>query len=131
VQNPERKLHGPWYVRRASSLSHRSVQREDTVSPVDVFAQVMFICIASVAALVGLGLATRWVWSRTARVSTGPTRGDNDRLQRLEEAVDTIAVEIERMSEAQRFTAKLLLERGSEAQATQAKIPDSVINARG
>jgi hypothetical protein len=100
---------------------------------IDVFAQVMFIVITSVAALVGLGLATRYVWRRTSRVAAGPTRGDNDRLQRLEEAVDTIALEMERMSEAQRFTAKLLLERGSEAQAqaTQAKIPDSVINARG
>jgi hypothetical protein len=34
-----------------------------------------------------------------------------DRLYRIEQAVDAIAVEVERMSESQRFTAKLLAER--------------------
>jgi hypothetical protein len=34
-----------------------------------------------------------------------------DRLNRLEGAVDTVAVEVERISEAQRFTAKVLAER--------------------
>jgi hypothetical protein len=33
------------------------------------------------------------------------------RLARLEQAVDTIALEVERVSEAQRFTAKLLNEQ--------------------
>ena len=32
------------------------------------------------------------------------------RLHRIEEAVDTIAIEIERVSEGQRFTSKLLAE---------------------
>ncbi len=37
---------------------------------------------------------------------------ENDlRLQRLEQAIDAIAVEVERMSESQRFTAKVLAER--------------------
>jgi hypothetical protein len=34
-----------------------------------------------------------------------------NRLNRLEGAVDTVAVEVERISEAQRFTAKVLAER--------------------
>jgi hypothetical protein len=34
------------------------------------------------------------------------------RLARIEEAVDTIAVEIERMGEGQRFVTKLLSDRG-------------------
>jgi hypothetical protein len=34
-----------------------------------------------------------------------------DRLERIEQAVDAIAVEVERMSESQRFTARLLSER--------------------
>jgi hypothetical protein len=33
------------------------------------------------------------------------------RLNRIESAVDTVAVEVERMAEAQRFTTKLLAER--------------------
>ena len=34
-----------------------------------------------------------------------------DRLQRIEQAVDTIAIEVERMSESQRFVTKVLAER--------------------
>ena len=34
-----------------------------------------------------------------------------DRLARIEQAVDAIAVEVERISEGQRFTTKLLSER--------------------
>ena len=35
----------------------------------------------------------------------------SDRLSRIEQAVDTIAIEVERVSEAQRFTSRLLAER--------------------
>jgi hypothetical protein len=34
-----------------------------------------------------------------------------ERLYRIEQAIDTVAVEVERGTEAQRFTAKLLAER--------------------
>ena len=37
--------------------------------------------------------------------------GVDDRLYRIEQAVDAMALEIERMAESQRFTAKLLAER--------------------
>jgi hypothetical protein len=42
-----------------------------------------------------------------------PTRLDalEERLHRLEQAIDTVAIEVERGTEAQRFTAKLLAER--------------------
>lgn len=35
------------------------------------------------------------------------------RLERMEQALDSIAIEVERISEGQRFTTKLLSERGS------------------
>ena len=38
-------------------------------------------------------------------------RIDDDRLRHLEQAVDAIAVEVERISESQRFSARLLAER--------------------
>ncbi len=42
----------------------------------------------------------------------GGSAGDIDlRLQRLEQAIDAIAIEVERMSESQRFTANVLAER--------------------
>lgn len=44
--------------------------------------------------------------------STGLTV-DEDRMARLEQAVEAIALEVERISEGQRFTTKLLSERAS------------------
>ncbi|MDF1502797.1 hypothetical protein [Roseisolibacter sp. H3M3-2] len=38
-----------------------------------------------------------------------------DRLQRMEQAIDAIAVEVERIAEGQRFTTRLLSERGAVA----------------
>jgi hypothetical protein len=44
------------------------------------------------------------------------------RLERIEQAVDAVAVEVERISEGQRFTTKLLSERASdEAPALRAR----------
>jgi hypothetical protein len=37
------------------------------------------------------------------------------RLERMEQAIDSIAVEVERISEGQRFTTKLLAERSGNA----------------
>ncbi|MBK6488926.1 MAG: hypothetical protein IPF98_19225 [Gemmatimonadetes bacterium] len=39
----------------------------------------------------------------------------DDRLGRMEQAIDAMAIEVERISEGQRFTAKLLAERAPEA----------------
>jgi hypothetical protein len=41
------------------------------------------------------------------------------RLQRIEQAVDSVAIEVERISEGQRFTTKLLSDR------SQARAPES------
>jgi hypothetical protein len=43
----------------------------------------------------------------------------NARLERMEQALDSIAIEVERISEGQRFTTKLLAQRAAE----QAKQP--------
>jgi len=45
--------------------------------------------------------------------------GVDDRLYRIEQAVDAMAVEIERMAESQRFTARLLSERLPTPEALQ------------
>ncbi|MEO7085861.1 MAG: hypothetical protein ABI442_16770 [Gemmatimonadaceae bacterium] len=36
-----------------------------------------------------------------------------DRLERMEQAIDSIAIEVERIAEGQRFTTKLLAERAT------------------
>ena len=54
------------------------------------------------------------------------------RLERMEQAIDAVAVEVERISEGQRFTTKLLAERangqGAPAGGARAGITD---NTRG
>ena len=74
------------------------------------FFQVCAGIVISIGALAAIGLTTRLIWLRANRVSQLP-RIDDNRLQHLEQAVDAIAIEIERISEAQRFTTKLLAER--------------------
>ncbi|MFL5604845.1 MAG: hypothetical protein ACJ8AD_00230 [Gemmatimonadaceae bacterium] len=44
------------------------------------------------------------------------------RLERMEQAIDSIAIEIERISEGQRFTTKLLAERVPPASAAPAPV---------
>jgi len=51
-------------------------------------------------------------WLSRPRPEPRPNSVDEDpRLERIEIALDAIAIEIERLGESQRFTAKLLAER--------------------
>jgi hypothetical protein len=75
-----------------------------------VFAQVMTVIIASTGALLAIGLGAWHVNARLRRPrAAAPV--DNARLERLEAAVDAIAVEVERISESQRYTVNLLSDR--------------------
>jgi hypothetical protein len=79
-----------------------------------IFAVSLFGALASLAFSIN-AIARAWVarGRDEARLAGEPSAQLADaRLARLEQAVDTIALEIERMSEAQRFTAKLLSDQG-------------------
>ncbi len=90
-----------------------------TTSAAPVFAglgpgQVLALSIVSVIfvlAPLAIGFA-RTLWKRSNRPAQPPAIFNEaaQRLERLEAAVDTIAVEIERISEGQRFVTKLLSE---------------------
>jgi hypothetical protein len=67
---------------------------------------------ALLTALFALG-AQRLTARRRARSGTQSVLGD-DRVRHLEHAIDSIAVELERVGEGQRFVTKLLAERGLE-----------------
>ena len=87
-------------------------------SDISAFAQVMAIIVASVGSLVVIaGMAKFAFFRRPPKERPTPLPHEDDRLRRLEEAVDAIAVEVERISEGQRFTTKLLAERVPELQA--------------
>jgi len=83
-------------------------------SDVYVFSNVMQVIVASTACFVGIGLVGRILWrvgsNITPRIVPAPSLDRDDRLHHLETAVDTIAIEVERISEAQRFVVGLLAE---------------------
>ncbi len=57
----------------------------------------------------------------------GPSTGlvvDDDRMTRLEQAVEAIALEVERISEGQRFTTKLLADRAVADRLPVASSPE-------
>ena len=74
----------------------------------------MFFIAAIPIVIIGLPIA-RAVASRIERkpMESGPALPSDIalRLERMEQSIDAIAVEIERVSEGQRFTTKLLAER--------------------
>ena len=87
------------------------------------FGNVMQIILASTAGFVVIGLGARILWRIGSRVKTTTQSNrieSDDRLHRLETAVDTIAIEVERISEAQRFMVGLL---GESSQARRAQLP--------
>jgi hypothetical protein len=55
----------------------------------------------------------RRIWHRSGPVSVDLE--NSPRLQRMEQTIESIAVEVERIGEAQRFTTKLLADRQPEA----------------
>ena len=65
-----------------------------------------------------VALAVRIV-RRGSRSNTVSTGVDQMRFARLEQAVEAVAIEIERIGEAQRFAAKLLAERQADEVATR------------
>jgi hypothetical protein len=68
-----------------------------------------FIVIAGSAAVLGLSYVAAYLMGKNAarkemdRRDALPTSRQPDRLDRIESAVDSIAVEVERLSEGQRF----------------------------
>ena len=76
------------------------------------FAGVAAVSICSIAALAAIGLFVL----RSLRLKTPPREISNrldieQRFDQLQQAVDAIAVEVERIAEAQRFSAKLLADQ--------------------
>jgi hypothetical protein len=83
---------------------------EDIVIPI---AGMLMIIVLSIGVPLVVGLTRRWQKeSEHPRIKPDMSA----RLERIEQAVDAIAIEVERISEAQRFTTKLLTDRGAAAE---------------
>ncbi|HST07967.1 MAG TPA: hypothetical protein VLJ83_07325 [Gemmatimonadaceae bacterium] len=84
-----------------------------------IIAVSFFVTVAfSISAIVRGSLAMRKQSRQPDQEANSP--GDQ-RLARLEQAVDAIALEIERISEGQRFTTRLLSEQSRRASEPAAR----------
>jgi hypothetical protein len=84
------------------------------------------ILAISCAPIIAIGVPIARAYAR--RLESKPAAAiPNDvtvRLDRMEQAIDSIAIEVERISEGQRFTTRLLTERsGGEREAPPATRP--------
>jgi hypothetical protein len=80
---------------------------------------VALVCVA--ATTIGFPLARAYArrMEREPREPSMPPELQS-RLERMEQALDSIAIEVERISEGQRFTTKLLAERSKP----EANVPE-------
>ena len=80
--------------------------------PGEVIPIVLFMCLTVTA--IGMPLAKAFA-KRMERAPLQPSLPPDvtARLERMEQAIDSIAIEVERISEGQRFTTKLLAERNN------------------
>ena len=74
------------------------------------FQAVSIVCATAVF-IASLRFLQGYLELRRRRSVTPPTDAVLERLERIELAVDATAVEVERISEANRFLAKLLADR--------------------
>jgi len=83
------------------------------------FAVVMLVICASIGSLAGIYAGTKWFLAGAKRRELGVAPLNDTRLEQLQQSVDAIAIEVERIAEAQRFSAKLLAGRESESRIPQ------------
>lgn len=97
----------------------------------DIIVPALFFLTIMVLAL-GIPLVRAYV-RRMAETPASPrVPVDLDaRLDRIEAMVETVAVEVERLSEGQRFTTRLLSEGAMQPQAAARRDPSAVANNDG
>ncbi len=83
------------------------------IPEVQVFAQVAAIVVGLLGAVCGISVATYRSVKRTDNRHLPQSTEVSQRLEQLQQSVDAIAIEVERVAEAQRFTARLEAERES------------------
>jgi hypothetical protein len=77
----------------------------------DAAQAVMAVSFFGAIAVTVVSIASVWRKRIEARLASPSPDAIEQRLARIETAVDVIAVEVERIAEAQRFTARLDAER--------------------
>jgi hypothetical protein len=76
-------------------------------------AMGFFMMVTVIALGVPIIRAVSRRWDRGASTMPSLPADLTNRLERIEQAVEAVAIEVERMAEAQRFTARLMAEQKS------------------
>ncbi len=75
---------------------------------------IPIVAIVTVFGIFPIAIAmSRFIWKRSTSpaVKAGPDRATQDRLEQLQQSMDAIAIEVERISEGQRFVTKIMSDR--------------------
>ena len=83
------------------------------IPEVQVFAQVVAISLGVIAAGCAIAVATTRAFKRIEDQPHAPSADLQGQITQLQQSVDSIAIEVERIAEAQRFMARLEAERDS------------------
>lgn len=86
------------------------------------------ILAISIVPITAIGWPIARAYARRVEQGEVSARVPNEvtaRLERMEQAIDSIAVEVERISEGQRFTTKLLSERTGQPPGPGNALPGS------
>ncbi len=88
-------------------------------------ARFLFATIAVIALGIPIIRAITRRWDRPAPLPATTSPDTTARLQRIEQAVEAVAIEVERIAEAQRFSAKRIAEQAEQQEQQQHRLPRS------
>lgn len=102
------QLASPAAARVASTAAPQDFgPRFSNIQPEAIFVPFILFVLCPIAVSI-----SRLIWKRGSRQhAPALTTDSSQRLERIEQAMDAIAVEVERVSEGQRFVTRLLSER--------------------
>ncbi len=120
----------PIDVAESGSLVSPAVFDDDSLLSSDQITAIAIVFLLFVLGPIALAAARR-IW-RGATTKQVPVLGTDAsaRLERVEQGVESIAIEIERISDGQRFVTRLLGEARPSSIETGGRVPDPVLVSR-
>jgi hypothetical protein len=110
------------------SIFHGTLRERDAMMLIAAGGMALFV--GSISAWLGAHLGAKRAVRRAFRDRIEiPSIVTEVRYDELARSIDAIALEVERISEAQRFAAKLLVERANAAVTTAAVVAPTVATA--
>ena len=100
-------MNGPWVLAAvlASPIPPEVVE----------ISQTFFMTVAIIALGIPIIRAITRRWERPVPFPPSTSPDTTQRLERIEQAIEAVAIEVERIAEAQRFSAKLMAEQQQRA----------------